>query len=69
MSELLIMAFEPYQLSEVLAIANVHPFYVAGSQYPPDQTVVQSLTKKVKNEKEAENDSLSSRPLIWKKDL
>ncbi|KAL6875920.1 hypothetical protein HDV57DRAFT_502453 [Trichoderma longibrachiatum] len=63
------MAFEPYQLSEVLAIANVHPFYVAGSQYPPDQTVVQSLTKKVKNEKEAENDSLSSRPLIWKKDL
>lgn len=65
----LIMAFEPYQLSEVLAIAKVHPFYVGENQYPPDQETVRVLREEAKKEKRAANDDLTSRPIIWKKDL
>ncbi|KAL6862028.1 hypothetical protein J3F83DRAFT_716848 [Trichoderma novae-zelandiae] len=63
------MEFAPYQLSEVLAIAKVHPFYVEEIQYPPDQKTVQALRGKAKNERDAAHDGLSSRPIIWKKDL
>ncbi|KAK1243183.1 hypothetical protein MKX07_003811 [Trichoderma sp. CBMAI-0711] len=63
------MAFEPFQLSEVLAIAKVHPFYVDEIQYPPGQKSIEALREKAKNQTGTANDGLSSRPIIWKKDL
>ncbi|KAH6603990.1 hypothetical protein Trco_007436 [Trichoderma cornu-damae] len=61
------MDFEPHSLGEVLAIARIHPFYVEGIRYPPDEKIVRAIREKVV--KQQEKDELKSQPIIWKKDL
>jgi hypothetical protein len=56
-----------YQLADVLAVARIHPFYVAGVQYPPDARTIDAARKhasKMSAEKE-----LRTQPLLRKKDL
>jgi hypothetical protein len=61
------MEFAPHSLGEVLAVAQIHPFYEEEIQYPPDEQTVQAVREIVAN-KQTEHE-LKSRPIIWKKDL
>ncbi|KAM0255929.1 hypothetical protein ACHAQJ_005330 [Trichoderma viride] len=61
------MEFAPHSLGEVLAVAKIHPFYVEEIQYPPDEQTVRAVREKAA--KEQAEDTLKSRPIIWKKNL
>ncbi|KAJ5380410.1 Tetracycline resistance protein TetA/multidrug resistance protein MdtG [Penicillium cataractarum] len=61
------MASDPYLLSEVLAIANIHPFYVPKIKYPPDEETVKAVQEQVK--RDAKKVNLSSQSLLQKHNL
>jgi hypothetical protein len=57
---------EPFLLSEVLAVAKLHPFYAPDVQFPPTAKDVQSARERANSGTLA---SVSSRNLLYKKDL
>ncbi|KAJ5678738.1 hypothetical protein N7462_006982 [Penicillium macrosclerotiorum] len=61
------MASDPYVLPEILAIANIHPFYVSNIKYPPDTKTVKAAIECVK--RDTEKVALSPQNLLRKKDL
>ncbi|KAF3403588.1 hypothetical protein F1880_009532 [Penicillium rolfsii] len=61
------MASDPYQLSEILAIANIHPFYVPDIKYPPEEETIKAVREQVK--RNGTKVDLSSQSLLQKKDL
>lgn len=54
-------------MSEVLAIAKIHPFYVPEAQYPPDRKTIKTVQEDAK--RGVETADLSSQKLLQKKDL
>ncbi|KAL7929959.1 hypothetical protein V8C35DRAFT_170732 [Trichoderma chlorosporum] len=63
------MEFQPHSLREVLAIAKIHPFYAEEIKYPPGEKIVQAVREKLATGQEQEDGDLTSRPIVWKKDL
>ncbi len=61
------MESNPFQLSEVLAIAKLHPFYVPKAQYPPDVKTIKTVQEDAK--RGVEKPDLGSQKLLQKKDL
>jgi hypothetical protein len=59
---------ELYSLSDVLAIANIHPFYVPSIEYPPDANTIHA-TRERAAEKPTKASDLTLKPLLRKKDL
>ncbi|KAE8352567.1 hypothetical protein BDV28DRAFT_134961 [Aspergillus coremiiformis] len=60
------MASETFSLAEVLAVANIHPFYNPSVEYPPDQDSIESVVQSASKQTDID---ISSRPLVSKKDL
>lgn len=58
---------ESYRLAEVLAVANIHPFYNPGVQYPPEPDAIQHARQSAT--KTAAEVNLHTRPIVTKKDL
>ncbi|EYE97593.1 uncharacterized protein EURHEDRAFT_409819 [Aspergillus ruber CBS 135680] len=61
------MHTESYRLAEVLAVANIHPFYNPGVQYPPGHDAIQYARRSAS--KPATEVDLRTRPMVTKKDL
>ncbi|KAE8380440.1 hypothetical protein BDV26DRAFT_302870 [Aspergillus bertholletiae] len=61
------MAPTTFPLREVLAVADIHPFYNPNVQYPPSPEALKSALELA--HKQSEDSDLSSRPLVSKKDL
>jgi hypothetical protein len=62
------MENELYSLADVLAIANIHPFYAPDIEYPPDADAIHRAMARAVKQPTTEAD-LESRPLLQKKDL
>lgn len=61
------MTMKSFSLSEVLAVANRHPFYNPEIQYPLDETALQAVRDwAVKNQTGVD---LRSQPLLHKNDM
>lgn len=60
------MSLEPYLLSEVLAVAKLHPFYVPYIEYPPSAETVKSAREQATSDAKA---NLSSQKFLHKKGL
>lgn len=58
---------ESYRLAEVLAVANIHPFYNSKFQYPPESNAIQHARQSAT--KTATEVDLRIRPMVTKKDL
>ncbi|OTB04747.1 hypothetical protein M426DRAFT_320606 [Hypoxylon sp. CI-4A] len=63
------MELESYSLAEVLAVANIHPFYVPDIQYPPDARTIQAVRKLAKTLPTEVTVDLKLQPLLQKKGL
>ncbi|KAL4798671.1 hypothetical protein BDV19DRAFT_11147 [Aspergillus venezuelensis] len=57
------LAPEHYSLSEVLAIARIHPFYNENIQYPPDASAIQTTLSNLTSY------DLLAQPLLEKKSI
>jgi phenylacetate-coenzyme A ligase PaaK-like adenylate-forming protein len=60
--------YPSYTLADVLAVADIHPFYDPDVQYPPDATIVQQARDRA-TETLSDVIQLKDRQLLWKKDL
>ena len=58
---------ESYSLAEVLAVADIHPFYNSEVQYPPQPDAIQHARESAT--KTATEVNLHTRPMVTKKDL
>jgi len=58
---------ESYRLAEVLAVADIHPFYNPRFQYPPEPNAIQHAQQSAT--KTATEVDLRVRPMVTKKDL
>ncbi|VUC28069.1 unnamed protein product [Clonostachys rosea] len=56
-----------FSLAEVLAVAERHPFYAPGVQYPPHKDAILAIREQVAAR--AHTPDLSSQPLLWKSSL
>jgi len=54
-------------LTEILAIAKIHPFYASHIKYPPDEETIRIAREKA-GENTAESD-LKSAPVLWRSSL
>ncbi|KAJ5909263.1 hypothetical protein N7495_001945 [Penicillium taxi] len=61
------MASETYQISEVLAVARLHPFYIPSIKYPPDAETIKGAQEQAV--RSIEKFDLSSQGFLKKKDL
>ncbi|KAJ5781213.1 hypothetical protein N7457_006373 [Penicillium paradoxum] len=61
------MASETYQIPEVLAVAQLHPFYVPSVKYPPDAETIKRAQDQAR--RNVEKFDLSSQGFLYKKDL
>jgi hypothetical protein len=62
------MTIPPFSLGEVLAVAEIHPFYKEEIQYPPEEKIIRELGEKVSTD-EAADKKLNLWPITWKKNL
>lgn len=58
-----------YSLADVLAVADIHPFYSPNVQYPPDAQALRLVREQAAGTTPADASRLKARPLLWKKDL
>ncbi|KAM0234343.1 hypothetical protein ACHAP5_010109 [Fusarium lateritium] len=56
------LSFHGYSLSEILAVARIHPFYCV-TEYPPDRNAIEGATKQAAS---SPLPNLSTQPLLWK---
>lgn len=61
------MALELYSLDDVISVAKVHPFYVPGIQYPPDDDTIQAARGLAA--KEQRKFDLALQPILRKTEL
>jgi hypothetical protein len=61
------MSVNTFPLSDVLAVAKIHPFYNPTAEYPPDPEAIQSAVQSAQQVSTAVD--LTGLPLIGKKDL
>lgn len=62
------MKIAAYSLGEVLAVAEIHPFYKEDIQYPPEEKLIRELREKALTDETAKK-KLNVWPLTWKKSL
>ncbi|KAI1391877.1 uncharacterized protein F4822DRAFT_108410 [Hypoxylon trugodes] len=58
---------EFYSLADILAVANIHPFYVFDVKYPPNTHIIQIARKRAL--KQVTEEDLKLQPLLRKKSL
>jgi hypothetical protein len=56
---------EYFTPADILAVAEIHPFYNANVTYPPTPSAIREARERVAGHK----GDLKSWPLLWKKDL
>lgn len=64
----IMVSYSAHSLAEVLAIAQIHPFYASDVEYPPGADTLQTIRSQ-SSEEIADLNDLQQRPLLWKKDL
>lgn len=62
------MKIAPYSLGEVLAVAEIHPFYKEEIQYAPEEKIIRELREKASTDEAAEK-KLNVWSITWKKNL
>lgn len=61
------MAADSFSLAQILAVAKVHPFYNSQSKHPPNENILDAVTKAAK--RAPENADFHLQPLARKGNL
>lgn len=57
----------PFSLADILAIAQIHPFYASDVKYPPDADTIQRVRKQLSQGKVETN--WKTQAVLWRSTL